>query len=147
VIDVDDVDLFIDVIKTLTQPEDDEYPGSQLGVITTSGGAGIHIADVADNLSGVSLPDISDGVRTELNKHVPSYGSTFNPVDITAQVVNSPETFRECLRLLLDADEIETLVVQLTNASGDRATHYAEVISDGGRRRHPAIRRLDWRAR
>ncbi|MFC6765008.1 acetate--CoA ligase family protein [Natrinema soli] len=130
VIDVDDVDLFIDVIKTLTQLKDDEYPGSQLGVITTSGGAGIHIADVADDLSGVSLPDISDGVRTELNKHVPSYGSTFNPVDITAQVVNSPETFRECLRLLLDANEIETLVIQLTNASGDRATHYAEVISE-----------------
>lgn len=130
VIDVDDVDCFVDVIETLTLLADGTYPGSRLGVITTSGGAGIHIADVADELSGVSLPDLSDDVSAALSEHVPSYGSTFNPVDVTAQVVNSPETFRECLGLLLDADEIETLVVQITNASGDRATHYAEVISE-----------------
>ena len=128
VIDVDDVDRFVDVVETLTTVDD--YPGSQLGVITTSGGAGIHIADVADELTGVTLPDLSEDVRAELNEHVPSYGSTFNPVDVTAQVVNSPETFRECLGLLLEADEIETLIVQITNASGDRATHYAEVISE-----------------
>lgn len=127
VIGVDDIDHFVDVVTALSRLETE--PGPRLGVVTTSGGAGIHIADVVASEPVIHLPELSGDVRTQLDEHVPSYGATFNPVDVTAQVVNSPDRFRACLELLLDSDEIDTVVFQSTNASGERALGYAETVA------------------
>lgn len=127
VIDVDDIDHFVDVVSSLTRLETE--PGPRLGVVTTSGGAGIHIADVVADESAIELPELPDAIRTQLDDYVPEYGATFNPVDVTAQVVNSPDSFQACLELLLEADEIDTVVFQTTNASGERALRYAETVA------------------
>ena len=124
---VDDVYRFIDVTRTLTTV--DRLPGSRLGVMTTSGGAGVHLADIAAE-EGLELPELSGETRERIEEYIPDYGSAINPVDITAQVVNSPEAFRECLRLLLHDETLDTVVLQITNATGEQAERYAEFVTD-----------------
>jgi len=125
VLAVDDIDEFVAVLRTLTTLDD--LPGDRLGVITTSGGAGVHIADTAAE-EGLTLPALDPETRERVEEQIPAYGSALNPVDITAQVVNDPEAFGEVLAAMRDDPGIDTLVVQLTNASGDRAVGYAERI-------------------
>jgi len=124
---VNDVDRFLDVVRTVSTLE--ELPGPRIGVITTSGGAGVHIADVAEE-KGLELPELTGETYDRISDQIPEYGSAINPVDMTAQVVNSPEAFRECLNLLLDDTDIDTVILQITNASGKRAKKYAETVVD-----------------
>jgi len=126
VIGVNDIDLFISIARTIPQLE--RSPGLRIGVVTTSGGAGIHITDVATN-AGLELPELSGSVREQIEEHIPSYGSAFNPVDMTAQVASNPEAFKECLRALLEADFLDSVVLQITNASGEGAVEYADTVA------------------
>jgi acyl-CoA synthetase (NDP forming) len=124
---VDDVDLFVALARSVSLLE--SLPGSRLGVVTTSGGAGVHIADVAAE-EGLELPALEGGTRETIEEYIPEFGSALNPVDLTGQVVNSKEAFSECLRVLFEDDDIETVLLQITNASGDSAEEYAERVLD-----------------
>lgn len=124
---VDDIYRFIDVARTVSTI--DRLPGPRVGVITTSGGAGVHIADIAAE-EGLELPELTGETRQRIEEFIPDYGSAVNPVDITAQVVNSPETFKECLRLLLSDDDLDTVILQMTNVTGEKAEEYAEFVID-----------------
>ncbi|MFC6941481.1 acetate--CoA ligase family protein [Salinirubellus sp. GCM10025818] len=125
VMSVDDVDLFVDLTRAVSLL--DALPGDRLGVVTTSGGAGVHIADVADE-EGLSLPSLGEGTSDRIREFIPEFGSALNPVDLTGQVVNSKEAFSECLRALFEDDGIGTIVLQITNASGESAEEYAERV-------------------
>jgi len=122
---VDDVDLFVDLTRAVSGLE--TLPGDRLGVVTTSGGAGVHIADVAE-AEGLSLPALEGETSDRIREHIPEFGSALNPVDLTGQVVNSKEAFSECLRALFEDDGIATIVLQITNASGESAEEYAQRV-------------------
>ena len=124
---VDDVDYLVDVTWTVSLL--DELPGPRIGVITTSGGAGVHIADVCEE-EGLELPELPAATRERIESYLPAYGSALNPVDITAQVVNSPAAFRDCLDLLLAEPSIDTVILQITNATGRRAKEYASFVAE-----------------
>ena len=122
---VDDVDLFVDLTRAVSLLE--SLPGHRLGVVTTSGGAGVHIADVADE-EGLALPSLEAETGDRIREFIPEFGSALNPVDLTGQVVNSKEAFSACLRALFEDDGIDTVVLQITNASGESAEEYAERV-------------------
>lgn len=126
VIGVSDVDAFVDVVEVLTRF--DNRPGNRLGVISTSGGAGVHIADVAREV-GFELPLLEGETRAGIDGHIPAYGTARNPVDVTAQVAGSPPAFTECLTLLLDDAALDVVVLQLTNIGGDRASAFGDRIA------------------
>ena len=125
VMSVDDVDLFVDLTRAVSALE--TLPGHRLGVVTTSGGAGVHIADVADE-ERLSLPSLEAGTGDRIREFIPEFGSALNPVDLTGQVVNSKEAFSACLRALFEDDGISTVILQITNASGESAEEYAERV-------------------
>jgi acetyltransferase len=124
---VDNIDAFVKLIETISQVE--TYPDGQIGVVTTSGGAGVHIADTAAELS-ITVPNLADETRNKIEGYIPDFGSALNPVDLTAQVVNSKEAFDECLRALFDDQNLDTVLLQITNASGEDAVEYAERVVD-----------------
>jgi acyl-CoA synthetase (NDP forming) len=63
------------------------YPaGNTLGVITISGGGGVVISDVAEDL-GLPMPEMPAEAQKRLKKILP-YAAPRNPVDCTAQVLN-----------------------------------------------------------
>ncbi len=81
-----------------------------IAVLATSGGAAIMAADKAE-LHGVELPQPSAPVRQVLESHIPDFGSARNPCDVTAQVVNNPESLWACGEALLSDAAYGALIV------------------------------------
>jgi acyl-CoA synthetase (NDP forming) len=79
-------------------------------VLATSGGAAIMAADKAE-LHGVELPQPSETVRKILESHIPDFGSARNPCDVTAQVVNNPQSLWACGEALLSDSAYGALIV------------------------------------
>ncbi|MFD1107903.1 acetate--CoA ligase family protein [Pseudoroseomonas ludipueritiae] len=69
--------------------------GAGVAVVSTSGGAGILAADAAERHS-ISLPQPEEGAAAVLAARIPEYGSTRNPCDLTAQVLNDAEALLAC---------------------------------------------------
>lgn len=67
-----------------------ERLGPRVGIISASGGANSIIADhVID--AGLDLPELPETLQHTLNEKIPEYGSSLNPVDLSADVIARPE--------------------------------------------------------
>jgi acyl-CoA synthetase (NDP forming) len=106
-----------------------------VAVIATSGGASIMAADKAE-IHGVPLPQPSDAVRAVLEKHIPDFGSARNPCDVTAQVVNNPQSLWACGEALM-ADEVFGAIVMPQPVAFDfhkpRITAFSELSKRYGK--------------
>jgi acyl-CoA synthetase (NDP forming) len=71
-----------------------------VAVMATSGGACVLTADKAE-LHGVPMPQPGPAAQALLESVVPDFGSPRNPCDVTAQVINNPNSFTECSRAML----------------------------------------------
>jgi acyl-CoA synthetase (NDP forming) len=125
IITVNDIDVLIATAELLV--EANPLPHGELGVLSTSGGAGVYIADRAADL-GLELADLSTQTRESIDEHLPDYGSAMNPVDTTAAVLNSTQAFEDCLIALYEDDSVDTILLQITNISGDRGGDLAETF-------------------
>ncbi|MBR1217155.1 acetate--CoA ligase family protein [Bradyrhizobium sp. U87765 SZCCT0131] len=92
--------------------------GDRVAVVTVSGGAGAWVADTLAG-EGLSIPELSPLLQSEIQASIPSYGSPRNPVDITAQAVHSGGLQRIVERLT-HCDEIDLIVVVLSLSSETR---------------------------
>ncbi|GAA1593898.1 acetate--CoA ligase family protein [Kribbella hippodromi] len=83
--------------------------GSRIGIMTTSGGAGVLLADCAA-AEGLTVPPIPDRERAAIEAMMPQpfYGSIANPIDTTAQLgAAHPGAYQMVLDALLDVDELD----------------------------------------
>jgi len=97
------------------------YPvGNTLGVLTVSGGAGILIADDAEQL-GVPMPALPEQTQSEL-KGLLSFAATRNPVDCTAQAFNQIELIGDFGTKLVETGGYKSLLIFLSHAGGHRST-------------------------
>lgn len=94
--------------------------GNGLAVVTASGGAGILMADHAED-HGLKLPELSGTTREELLKIIPPFGSAMNPVDVTGQVLQDTTLFRRAMHILLADPSIQMVTVMLSTATGQLA--------------------------
>ena len=97
-----DVDCFEALIETASFfAKAPTVPAADgVAVIATSGGAAIIAADVAER-HGVPLPQPAPDVAALLAAEIPDFGSARNPCDVTAQVLNDPESLKRCAGALL----------------------------------------------
>ncbi|MGI5490116.1 acetate--CoA ligase family protein [Microtetraspora malaysiensis] len=72
--------------------------GDRVIVMTSSGGAGVLLADEAGQ-AGLTVPELPKDEQAALaaDMPVPFYGSTANPVDTTAQTTAMPDAYRKVL--------------------------------------------------
>jgi acetate---CoA ligase (ADP-forming) len=128
VIEVADIDeLLLTASAALQLPD---AIGRQVAVVTTSGGAG---SLSADHLStrGFELPGLTARTTEALAEVVPPYGSTDNPIDVTAQLFrNGPAAFGDVIRLVRRDDHVDVTLVVLTMIGGDAAVDLARVVAD-----------------
>ncbi|HEX7164784.1 MAG TPA: CoA-binding protein [Trebonia sp.] len=91
-------------------------PGARIGIATTSGGAGVWLAD-ACAARGFAVPVLSPPVQAAMREHMPSFGSPVNPVDLTAQLT-AGGTVAPALAALAGSGEVDavTLVTSLSSA-------------------------------
>lgn len=86
-----------------------------VAVLTPSGGAGIMAADQAE-VFNVSLPQPGPALRAVLESHIPEFGSSRNPCDVTAQILNNPASFPACAEAFLLEANIGAIVTPYPTA-------------------------------
>ncbi len=126
IIRVDDIENMID-IAALMQRIPSLPAGNRIGIITTSGGGGILVADEAVALN-LDITELDDKTKETIMSVIPSYGSALNPVDITAQVINEADDFKKVLEVMVDHDKIDALVIVITQITGESGRRMAEDI-------------------
>ena len=99
---------FVDVFSQCALPA-----GKGIGFITRSGGAGALMADRAEEI-GLDVATLSEDTVAALRKVVPAFGSTSNPVDITAQGLVNPALMRDSLKILLSDPKVDIAIVWLS---------------------------------
>lgn len=115
IIRVNDIEEIIDIAGLA---EKTQLPqGKGLGVISTSGGAGIILVDTAIEM-GLDIVELSEDTSAKISQNIPDYGSAVNPVDITAQVLNNPDGFSNVLDAMLADPKVDGIVVVITMITG-----------------------------
>jgi acetyltransferase len=91
----------------------------RVGIMTTSGGAGVLLADAASE-QGLVVPEIPADEQAAMMElmPVPFYGSLANPVDTTAQVVAMPESFRKVLGAMGTSSVTDMLTAVIWGSPG-----------------------------
>jgi acyl-CoA synthetase (NDP forming) len=107
VVGVDDQEELLDVCFALSRGR--RAAGPRVGILTTSGGAGVWLAD-ACAAQGLTVPELDASLQAQLRPLLPTYGSTRNPVDVTAEVVSRAGVARP-LQLLASSPQVDAVVL------------------------------------
>jgi acetyltransferase len=83
----------------------------RLAVVVGSGGNGVLIADLAEEL-GVALAELPAETQAAIASLIPEAGSCRNPIDVTAQVThNQPDKLRQVVELLAEEKSVTAMIV------------------------------------
>ena len=104
-----DVDEMIDMAAGFTFFRHRLPRGKRVAIITPSGGAGIWLADVCE-AHGLEVPALDQQTRDAIDRLLPAYGSSRNPVDVTAQVIFQLG-YAPVLELIASSPSIDAIIV------------------------------------
>ncbi|MGD9941627.1 MAG: acetate--CoA ligase family protein [Burkholderiaceae bacterium] len=82
-------------------------------VVTTSGGVGVLMADDAERF-GLQVPPLPEAAQAAIRERVP-YAGARNPVDVTAQITNTPEVVKPIMASLAEHAARGTMMVFLSH--------------------------------
>lgn len=99
-----------------------------VSVMATSGGAAVIAADSAARYQ-VPLPQAGPQAQTILDANIPDFGSSRNPCDLTAQVLNSPQSFVSCVQAILDDPSYGILILPQVTAEPELAVKRYQAIA------------------
>lgn len=120
---VDDIEEMLDLAAGLATPF--QPAGNRVGVLTTSGGAGILATDALERM-GLQVPSLAVETRAALAAIVPSFGSIANPVDVTATVIGNPGLFRRALEALARDPNVDLMIVCFCVLQGEDAVRLVD---------------------
>jgi acetate---CoA ligase (ADP-forming) len=86
--------------------------GNRVGICTSSGGGGAWAADACTS-AGLEVPLLDAQTRKRIDIYLPSYGTSQNPVDVTAQAIHE-RGYAEFARLVASSPEVDGVVVVIT---------------------------------
>ncbi|HSR12990.1 MAG TPA: CoA-binding protein, partial [Thermodesulfobacteriota bacterium] len=107
--------------------------GNGVAVLTTSGGSGALMADLAAD-NGLFMPNPSAFTREALKDITPAASSIANPMDITTQFMNDPDVIGRYLEIFDRDESFDVLALTFTVAS-QRTLKVAEKIAEV----HPSL--------
>ena len=82
-----DFDEMLDLAAGFLACGDRLPAGNRVAICTSSGGAGVWMTDACAAV-GLDVPVLDDETRKAIDVHIPSYGTSQNPIDSTAQGVH-----------------------------------------------------------
>jgi acyl-CoA synthetase (NDP forming) len=85
--------------------------GRRAAIVTTSGGAGVLLADRCEEF-GIDLPALDEATVAKLKGLLPSFASTGNPVDFTAALAQKEPEFTAATEVVLADDNIDLGIVR-----------------------------------
>jgi acyl-CoA synthetase (NDP forming) len=104
--------------------------GRRVGILSTSGGAAVAVADACERL-GLELPPLSDDTIAAIAEVAPGFASSENPLDITGTFVVAMDQFKRSLEIITRAPEFDATVMVQTVHPPQIADLIAEVVIDG----------------
>jgi len=84
--------------------------GRRVAIVTMSGALGAILADKLIG-AGLDVPTLSGALQQALREGIPDYGMVSNPVDVTGNVVNSPQFVHAIFEALAATDQVDAVVV------------------------------------
>jgi acyl-CoA synthetase (NDP forming) len=102
----DDLDTLV-ALATAAPPT--PAGGHRVAVVSAAGGSAILAADHAVR-AGLSLPELPATLRSTMDKMLPPYASTTNPVDLSAQVAMGPAA-AAVVQLLRGSGEVDGVLL------------------------------------
>ena len=139
-IEIEDYDDLVDIARAFQARR---LPaGNRVGIVASSGGAGVVLADRCDQY-GMALPPLSESTITRLREILPSFASAANPVDISGQQVRKDaiSVSNEALRIVLDDPAIDQVILRAQQSCNtpERAREYAEICKQSQKPVHLAL--------
>ena len=126
VIRVFDIDELLEVANLLARYV--APAGSRLAILSTSGGSGALLADLASDHQ-MHLPAPSPRTRDQLRDLIPAVATINNPMDITTQFMSDPEAIGRYLRAFAEDENFDVLIINFTVSTSDRTLKVAERIA------------------
>ncbi|QSE92771.1 acetate--CoA ligase family protein [Rhodococcus pseudokoreensis] len=134
---VDDLEALTEIASFFAKnPAGPSAPG--VGIMSTSGGAGVINADKAED-NDLDLPPLHASTREALTQVVPAFGSIGNPADLTAEVLKDAATFSHCLDAFTADPGLGAVVVPLVFVHESTTGVRAPLLSEAGARTETAI--------
>jgi acetate---CoA ligase (ADP-forming) len=112
VIEGRDFDEMLDIATGFLTCKDKMPAGKRMGICTSSGGAGVWMADACGR-AGLDVPELDAQTRAAIDVHLPSYGTSQNPVDSTAQGVHKLG-YAAFAKLVAQSAQIDGVMVVVT---------------------------------
>jgi acetyltransferase len=103
-------------------------PIDKVAIVSTSGGAGGWAADLC-GIAGLDVPVLSEALQADLSQWIPEFGSTANPVDVTANAVEAGGVpLVHVLERLQDSDEVDAFIVNIGLHAPNRIAKLADIL-------------------
>ncbi len=126
IIPAEDIADFPDLARALSTRR--RARGRRIAVVTISGGAGVAMVDEAEH-RGLAMAPLAPETTATLAEVVPSFGSTANPVDVTAALIAEPERLTRALDLVAADAAVDMVAVVPTVLQGAAAATVAQAIA------------------
>jgi acetyl coenzyme A synthetase (ADP forming)-like protein len=125
VIRVDTLEELFDVTSLLAnQPVP---TGRRVGLITNAGGPAILAVDSLES-QGLEVPQLSEELQATMREYLPPDASVTNPVDMIAAA--GPEEYKRTIELLMEGDEVDSVITLYIPASNVGAPETATAIKE-----------------
>ncbi len=108
---VKDIDEMIDAMRIFSRGKWAE--GKKIATVSNSGAAGIAMADFSEEF-GLVLEPLQGETKAKIEATIPSYGSSLNPIDITAQALKEQHILTDTVETLVKDDNTNVIVIQTT---------------------------------
>lgn len=132
VVRVEGVEEMFDAAMALsTQPK---ASGSRVAILSNGGGAAIMASDACER-RGLAVPELKKHTRMGIARLLPAFASVKNPIDTVAK--SDYDLYREALRMLLEDDDIDCVMVVYVQAGFGSAADPARAVIDAVREKYP----------
>ncbi len=101
--------------------------GNRVGILSSSGGAGIIMADHYTKL-GLAVPEPSQHTVDLASKEMAAFGQVANPFDLTGQIFSDPEMFKRCLNYFIADENFDIIQVNMSMVAGQASVNRAEQL-------------------
>lgn len=102
--------------------------GSNIGIITTSGGSAVLMADECDRY-GLKLPRLTDQTTNAIEQIAPKHCALGNPIDLTAQISGNNADFNSIVELALNDANVDQMIVRYGTVQGEKGAAWARDLA------------------
>ncbi|MEM2909833.1 MAG: acetate--CoA ligase family protein [Nitrososphaerota archaeon] len=100
--------------------------GENVVILTNGGGAGVMCADACEELK-LRLMEIPEDLASALRKWMPSFGSVFNPIDLTGMATE--KEYYGSISVLLNDERVHALITLFSHPATLNPMNVAEAIA------------------